>query len=122
MIALACADMHAIALTHDNQILTWGQNDGHGLGRDTTQEIKFKDEDGTAIPYDEDGKIEEDEDSGLAPIEATPTAIPGGWYPEGTKFTAVCASENATFVLTQDGSVYGWGVFRVSCLPIPLTT
>lgn len=29
------------------------------------------------------------------------------------KFVQVVASDSATFVLTADGDVYGWGTFRV---------
>lgn len=35
VVGLAVGCMHAAALTHNNQILTWGVNDDLALGRDT---------------------------------------------------------------------------------------
>jgi regulator of chromosome condensation len=35
-------------------------------------------------------------------------------FPEGTMFTGLVASDSATFVITEEGLVYGWGTFRVS--------
>ena len=57
---------------------------------------------------------DDNEDSGLNPKESTPTAIPGKIFPAGIKFVQVAASDSASFALTEDGQVYGWGTFRVS--------
>jgi regulator of chromosome condensation len=48
------------------------------------------------------------------PLESTPTPVDPKHFPEGTKFVQCAAADSATFVLTEDGSVYGWGTFRVS--------
>jgi alpha-tubulin suppressor-like RCC1 family protein len=63
---------------------------------------------------DSDSSDDDDEDSGLNPKESTPTAIPAHSFLAGVKFVQVAASDNASFALTEDGQVYGWGTFRVS--------
>ena len=55
-----------------------------------------------------------DADTGMNPHEATPAAIPQDAFPEGTTFVKVAAGDSASFALTDDGQVYGWGTFRVS--------
>ncbi|KAK8116484.1 GDP/GTP exchange factor [Apiospora kogelbergensis] len=90
VVAMACGGMHAVALTHDNRILTWGQNDDHALGRDTHWEGGTRDID--------------DEDT---PGEVNLSAL----HPDA-KITAVAACDSASFVLTDDGYVYAWGTFR----------
>lgn len=104
VVMAAAGGMHAAAITYDNRILTWGVNDQGALGRDTidrrTQEQK---------------DAEEDEDEvGLNPEECTPGQVLASHFPQGTVFTNICCSDSATFVVTQDGNVYGWGTFRVS--------
>lgn len=42
VVDICAGGMHAVALTHDNQVLTWGINDNHALGRDTTWEGGIK--------------------------------------------------------------------------------
>ncbi|RMZ88764.1 hypothetical protein DV736_g4006, partial [Chaetothyriales sp. CBS 134916] len=81
-VSISTGGMHAIALTPDNRILTWGINDHATLGRDTSWD------------------------------ESTPTAVPAHHFPEGTQFAQVAAGDSTTFVLTKDGFVYGWGTFR----------
>lgn len=103
VVMAAAGGMHAAAITYDNRILTWGVNDQGALGRDTidrrTQEQK---------------DAEEDEDEvGLNPEECTPGQVLASHFPQGTVFTNICCSDSATFVVTQDGNVYGWGTFRV---------
>ena len=82
-------------------------NDDGALGRDTSWSGGLR----NADQEDEDS---DDEDSGLNPKEATPTAIPSKSFPEGTIFTQVAASDSCSFAVTDDGLVYGWGTFRVS--------
>lgn len=104
VVRIAVGGMHAAAITHDNKIYTWGVNDQGALGRDTTDNRPEEEKD------DED-------DSGLNPEEATPKAVESIYFPEGTVLTDLCCSDSATFVVTEDGSVYGWGTFRVSLVP-----
>ena len=105
VVQLACGGMHVVALTHDNKILTWGVNDQGALGRDTEWS-------GGLREVDQEESDTEKEDSGLNPHEATPTAVSG--FPSGTVFTGVAAADSATFAITDEGKVWGWGTFRVS--------
>lgn len=109
VVNVAAGGMHVAVLTADNQIMTWGVNDQGACGRDTNWEGGLKDMD--AADSDDDS---DDEDSGLNPKESTPTAIPSDAFPEGTRFVQLAAGDSMTFALTTDGSVYGWGTFRVS--------
>jgi regulator of chromosome condensation len=103
--------MHCAALTHDNKILTWGVNDTGALGRRTgaakVKEIAPKD--GSDSDSDED-----EDDDYLNPTESEPREVNPKYFPEGTKFASLAASDSATFAVTTEGLVYGWGVFRVS--------
>ena len=117
VVQLATGGMHCVALTHDNKILTWGVNDMGALGRDTTWEggmVDMKDD------KDDTGSESDASESAINPREATPTAILTSDFPEGTVFTQVAAGDNATFALTDEGLVYGWGSFRVSVLIVQL--
>ena len=108
VVQIAAGGMHAAALTHDNKILTWGVNDSGALGRNTSWEGGLKDMD------DNDSDASDDSDSGLNPYESTPTQIPASNFPEGTTFVKLSAGDSHTLALTDEGLVYGWGVFRVS--------
>ncbi|KAI1503463.1 regulator of chromosome condensation 1/beta-lactamase-inhibitor protein II [Biscogniauxia marginata] len=99
--------MHVVALTHDQKILTWGVNDDKALGRDTTWTGGTKDVDATS----DDG---DDDDTGINPNESTPGEVDLAAFPEGTVFVQVAATDSASFVLTDEGLVYGWGTFRGS--------
>ena len=124
VVQVAAGGMHCAALTHDNKILTWGVNDQGALGRDTNYEGNLKDIDEAKAQQEKDearlnGDNDDDSDDNsdnpaedLNPLEATPTAIPEELFPEGTVFTQVACSDSATFALTNDGQVYGWGTFR----------
>ncbi|KAI9790276.1 MAG: hypothetical protein M1816_005301 [Peltula sp. TS41687] len=105
VVQVATGGMHCAALTHDNKILTWGVNDDGALGRDTKWEGGMRNVD------DSDSDVEE---TPLNPRESTPTAIDSSAFPEGTVFTQLAASDSATFALTDEGLVYGWGAFRGS--------
>ncbi|KAK1962060.1 RCC1/BLIP-II [Colletotrichum sublineola] len=107
VVQIACGGMHVAALTKDNKILTWGVNDQGALGRDTTWEGGLRD-------ADAEEEEEDDDDSGINPRESTPTAVGAEHFAPEAKFTQVVASDSATFALTEDGRVYGWGTFRSS--------
>ena len=112
VVQIAAGGMHAAALTHDNKILTWGVNDSGALGRNTNWEGGLKDMD------DNNSDASDDSDSGLNPYESTPTQVPASNFPEGTTFVKLSAGDSHTLALTDDGLVYGWGVFRVSIFSI----
>ncbi|KAM4062725.1 regulator of chromosome condensation (RCC1) repeat domain-containing protein [Hirsutella rhossiliensis] len=110
VVQIACGGMHAVALTRDHRILTWGVNDQGALGRDTAWEGNLRDAD-----KDEGSDSgSDDDDSGINPLESTPTALSDEYFAHGTKFVQVVASDSASFALTEDGRVYGWGTFRSS--------
>ena len=118
VVQLAIGGVHSAALTHDNKILTWGVNDEGTLGRDTKEERKDENADG-AKGEGKEGDSDSDSDDDEVDLnmkEATPTAVDSALFPEGTVFTQVIATDSATFALTQEGRVYGWGTFRVSCV------
>jgi regulator of chromosome condensation len=110
VVQIAVGGMHCAAITVENKILTWGVNDQGALGRDTKWEGGLRDV--------EDDKSEdsdsEDGDTDMNPLESTPGEVDTGYFEVGTKFVQVSATDSATFALTEDGSVYGWGTFRVS--------
>lgn len=97
VVQIACGTMHGIAITRDNQILTWGVNNFGALGRDTND-------------Y-------EDEDDVLNPSESTPAPIDTSNLDPNIKWFQVVGTERASFALTTDGRVFGWGTFRVSSYP-----
>ncbi|CAG8971576.1 hypothetical protein HYALB_00009225 [Hymenoscyphus albidus] len=102
---IAVGGMHCVALTHDGKILTWGVNDNYALGRDTAWEAPTRDADASDSEDD-------DEESGLNPRETTPTAIPSECFPDDVAgFSQVVATNSASFALTLDGRVFGWGAF-----------
>lgn len=109
VVQLSCGGMHVVALTYDNRILTWGVNDQGALGRDTTWDGGLRDMDKS-----EDSDSEDEDDSGLNPLESTPTLVSQDYFAPGTTFVQVVASDSASFALTEDGRVYGWGTFRSS--------
>lgn len=113
VVQIATGGMHCLALTHDNKILTWGVNDQRALGRNTDWDGGLRDVDAKSDCSDES----DDSDTGLNPNESTPTAIADDTFPVGTKFVQVAAGDSCSFALTDSGLVYGWGTFRVSCLP-----
>lgn len=108
VVQVACGGMHALALTHDGKVLSWGVNDGAALGR-STGKGPLKD-----LDMEEDD-ISEPEDSGLNPDEANPAAVA---FPEGIVIVKLAAGDGISLALTDDGHVYGWGEFRVSCAPL----
>ena len=115
VIQIATGGMHVLALTRDNKVLTWGVNDHGALGRDTSWDGGMKD----VADNKSDSGSDDASDSGLNPRESTPTAIPGDCFPAGTVFVKVAAGDSLSLALTDDGHVYGWGTFRVSCSAAP---
>lgn len=109
VVQIACGGMHAIALTKNNKILTWGVNDQGALGRNTSWDGGLKDMDAA-----DSSDSEDDDDTGMNPIESTPTEVLSEHFAPGAKFVQVVASDSASFVLTEDGRIYGWGTFRSS--------
>ena len=111
VVQVACGGMHSACLTHDNKILTWGVNDQGALGRDTTWEGGLRD-----VTEDEGSDADSDDDDGeLNPHESTPGPVDFSDYDEVPTFTQLACTDSATFALTAEGDVYGWGTFRVSC-------
>lgn len=110
VVQIEAGGMHVIALTHDNKILTWGVNDQGTLGRDTTWDGGLKEMDAAGS----DSESDSGDDNGLNPKEALPAEV--DWsqteVAEGTRFVEVAAGDSTSFVLTDDGKVYGWGTFR----------
>ncbi|KJR86329.1 uncharacterized protein SPSK_02350 [Sporothrix schenckii 1099-18] len=111
VVQVATGGMHSVVLTKDNKILTWGVNDQGALGRDTTWDGGLRDADADDDGSDSDS---DDDDTGLNPHESTPGEIDTSGVVPGTKFVQVVASDSASFALTEDGRVYGWGTFRAS--------
>ncbi len=118
VVQVACGGMHALALARDNKIYTWGVNDDGALGRDTVYngnnsatkpEIKSEINSG-----DSDSDSDDDDDTGLNPLESTPGEVVWNDLDPGTIFCQVAATDSASFALTVDGRVYGWGTFRGS--------
>lgn len=112
IVQVACGGMHAIALTQDGQIVTWGGNDEGALGRETAWDGGLRDMD-TGDGHG-DGGGDDSDDETLNPLESTPMLIPESSFPGGTRFTCVAAGDSCSFAVTETGVVYGWGTFRVS--------
>lgn len=109
VVQIAAGGMHCVSLTHDQKILTWGVNDNGALGRDTTWEAPTRDID------QESNSEDSDDECDLSPKESAPTAIPTESFGKAIPtFVQVVASDSASFALTSEGLVYGWGTFRVS--------
>ncbi|KAG9231257.1 regulator of chromosome condensation 1/beta-lactamase-inhibitor protein II [Amylocarpus encephaloides] len=113
VVQLAVGGMHCIALTHDQKLLTWGVNDGCALGRDTSWEAPTVEVDADSSDNDSEDD-EDDDDSGMNPVESTPTALPAESFGSGVVFVQVVATNSASFALTENGNVWGWGSFRDS--------
>ena len=63
---------------------------------------------------DADESDSDSDEIAVNPHESTPAEVDLSEVPEGTIWTQVVASDSASFALTADGLVYGWGTFRVS--------
>lgn len=111
VVSAAVGGMHTAVLTKDNKILTWGVNDQGALGRDTNWDGGLRDIDDDKSDSD---SSDSGSDTGVNPLESTPTAVDMSGLPEDLVFTQVACTDSATFALTDEGQVYGWGTFRVS--------
>lgn len=100
--------MHSLALTADGTVLSWGVNDNQALGRPTEWDGGLKDIDDNKS----DSGSDDDDDSGLNPRESNPGKVE---FPPGVEIVKVAAGDSISLALTEDGKVYGWGTFRVSC-------
>ncbi|KAI1412750.1 RCC1/BLIP-II [Hypoxylon sp. FL1857] len=105
VVQVACGGMHAVALTADNKILTWGVNDLKALGREPV----FEDPGSDADDDDEDAAYK-----GIDFGESTPGEVDLSSLSEVPQFVQVAATDSASFALTDTGDVYGWGTFRGS--------
>ncbi|MCJ1316883.1 hypothetical protein MMC15_002204 [Xylographa vitiligo] len=108
VVQLAVGGMHAVALTHDNKILTWGVNDHGALGRNTTRKGKSSD----IYPASDDSDDDDEDNNGINPLESNPTEVSLENVHPGTVFTQVAAGDSVTLAVTDDGLVYGCGTFR----------
>lgn len=109
VVDIAAGGMHAVALTYDGHVLTWGVNDNDALGRETAWDGGVKD-----ITEGDDASDDDSEDGELNPYESTPTAIPTEIFGKSARIVQVTAGDSASFALTEKGFVYGWGTFVVS--------
>ena len=116
VVAMSVGGMHVAVLTHDNKILTWGVNDLGALGRDTKWEAPVHEisDDKSDSGSDDDETDPNAPKEGLNPLEAAPGEVDVSALPEGIVWTQLTCTDSATFALTDDGLVYGWGTFRVS--------
>lgn len=96
VVQVSCGGLHGIALTKDNKVLTWGVNDHGALGRDTN--------------------VQQGDDDDMNPAESIPRPVDMSTLDPNIEWAQVVGSDNASFALTKDGRVYGWGTFRVSFL------
>ncbi|KAJ8060463.1 hypothetical protein OCU04_010787 [Sclerotinia nivalis] len=115
VVQMVAGGMHGAALTKDNKVLTWGVSDGLALGRKT--------DDWVAPEKDADADSDNESDAADArnPLESTPGEVDMTNVPEGTVFTQITAGDNATYALTNDGLVYGWGSIRGADGPMGFT-
>ena len=110
VVQVATGGMHALALTHDYNIYSWGVNDKGTLGRDTASGVVLKDMDKNA---DSDSDSDDD-DADMNPLESTPATISKDHFPEDVVITQIAAGDSTSFAVTDDGRVFGWGTFIVS--------
>lgn len=114
VVQVAIGGVHSAALTHDNRILTWGVNDEGTLARDTKQDKVPEQDDASNVNGEAESDKESDDDEITLNLkEATPLPVNPSLFPTGTVFAQLAASDSATFALTVEGLVYGWGTFRV---------
>ena len=85
--------MHTVVILDDATVCTAGVNDDGALGRETA--------------------MEESGDSQGIPDEQNPALFGKVDLPVGaSRPVQTVATDSGSFVLTEDGSVYGWGTFR----------
>ncbi|KAJ6141298.1 hypothetical protein N7470_010194 [Penicillium chermesinum] len=112
VVHVAVGGVHSAALTRDNKILTWGVNDEGTLARDTKPDEPADADNARTANGDTESDDSDDDEVAINPKEATPMPVDSALFSERTVFTQLAASDSATFALTADGLVYGWGTFR----------
>ncbi|KXH66787.1 hypothetical protein CSAL01_12937 [Colletotrichum salicis] len=94
IVQISAGGMHCAAVTDNGKVLTWGVNDDGALGR-----VKPPD------------APEEGPQDLLDPFESTPGPV---YFEYDLDIVQVATTNSACFVLTSEGTVYGWGSFAVS--------
>lgn len=90
-VQVSCGGMHTLVLAEDGSVYSFGVNDEGALGRKTQ---------GSA--WEKDG-----------PSGKEDSAFPGRVrLPPEVVVTKVAAGDGFSFAITEDGCVYGWGVFK----------
>lgn len=104
IVDFAVGGMHTLALDSTGRVWSWGGNDSGVLGRDTSKvKEQLKDIDQQADSDDEDGDLNE--------AESTPGLVEG--LPQGASgVVQLCATDNLSAVLYDNGDVWAWGCFR----------
>lgn len=101
IVDFAVGGIHTLALASNNELWSWGGNDSGVLGRDTS---KAKE-----VLKDMDADESDDEDGDLNEAESTPGKVEG--LPSST-IVQLCATDNLSAVLLENGDVWAWGCFR----------
>jgi regulator of chromosome condensation len=116
VVQVATGGLHCIALTENGKVLTWGVNDDGALGRDTEWRPLEELAGGRGSKNGSgSGSGSSDSDLGLNPKECIPTPIAAEGLGEHAELIVqVVATDSASFALTVDGLVYGWGTFKVN--------
>lgn len=102
IVDFAAGGMHTLALDSKGNVWSWGSNDSYVLGRDTSgakEHLK-----------DMDDADSDDEDGDLNELESTPGKVTG--LPKDHKVVQLCATDNLSAVLLDNGDVWAWGTFR----------
>lgn len=104
IVDFAVGGMHTLVLDSQNRVWSWGGNDSGVLGRDTSKaSVVLKSLDDVDSSDDEDGDLNEAESvPGL--VEDLPKT--------DSKIVQLCATDNLSAVLYDNGDVYAWGCFR----------
>lgn len=91
VVQVAVGQRHTAALTRDGAVLTWGCNDFYALGRETPSED----------------------------YERQPAAVQA-LLNLNLDIVQVAVTDHATFALTSNGRVWGWGIFMVRKIDVVL--
>ncbi|KAI1341104.1 putative regulator of chromosome condensation protein [Xylariaceae sp. FL0016] len=103
IVEVACGGSHTLALTAKGEIWSWGVNDDSALGRVTPPDIP-------------EGLINSPNFAQLNLAESTPGEIQdyNDIVPGTDAVVSIAATDSASFALTAQGFVLGWGTFRGS--------
>ncbi|XBW34873.1 hypothetical protein QEN19_000438 [Hanseniaspora menglaensis] len=101
--SLVAGGMHSLVLTSDNEVYSWGTNDMGVLGRDTVTNANMALKDA--------GEESDDDDGDLNDLESTPAKVENLPKING-EIIQICATDNASVILYENGDVYAWGTFR----------